>query len=682
MGDICLPLLTPTVWKVSRTAGLVPERALGWIPPRPPDRRSPRNRVRPIVQAYPLLHHGVMDERAEYLDSSENLCRQVHERAARPQAGMRLGRILLEARLIDAPALQRALRVQGVDRSRHLGRILLDQGVLQPAQLDEALAMQSGIPCVRPAAMAIAADAIAPLSAELALRHRVMPLARCGSTLVVAMPNPFDTAALEALRFHTGMEIAPALAPAADIALAQARHYSRIDEEASPRLESDGRESGPAVDDPALQAMQPPVVRLLDTLLREAVLLGASDINIRPEPGRIAIHHRIDGRMREVRALRRTLLPALISRIKIVGGMNIAERRLAQDGGARFRCEERMVDLRMSVVPTVDGESAVIRILDRAAALRSLERLGLRAGDRDRVARIVRAPHGLFLVCGPTGAGKSTTLYAVLNELRGRGLHLLTAEDPVEYRMDGVEQVQIAERIGYTFPEVLRRFLRHDPDVIMIGEIRDAETAAIACRAALTGHFVLSSLHTNDAPGAVLRLIDLGVAPYIVAAVLRGVMAQRLLRLRCAACRQGSATCTVCGGSGYAGRRLVCEVLEVDSALAALIEVGAGAQQLAACAMRAGMGTLADHARDLLAQGLTTVDEVAALVPGAGGESGEGTGGEVGKGTGKAPGRVGLPCEPDAAQAEASVTGGDPCAPTIRRAAATPLRTAPSSVAG
>lgn len=617
-----------------------------------------------------------MNELPEQADR-DALCRWIQERAARPQAGTRLGRILLDAGLIDAAALQRALQVQRADRSRHLGRILIEQGVLEPGRLDEALAVQAGIPRVRPAAMAVSAEAIAPLSAELALRHRVMPLVRCGSMLVVAMSNPFDTAALEALRFHTGMEIAPALAPAADIALAQARHYSRIDEEEPPprRTESEVREPEVDAGDAALQAMQPPVVRLLDTLLREAVLLGASDINIRPEPGRIAIHHRIDGRMREARALRRTLLPALISRVKVVGGMNIAERRLAQDGGARFRCDERMVDLRMSVMPTVDGESAVIRILDRAAALRSLGELGLRSGDRERVGRIVRAPHGLFLVCGPTGAGKSTTLYAVLNELRGRGLHLLTAEDPVEYRMDGVEQVQIAERIGYTFPEVLRRFLRHDPDVIMIGEIRDGETAAIACRAALTGHFVLSSLHTNDAPGAVLRLIDLGVAPYIVAAVLRGVMAQRLLRLRCRACRPGGGSCMVCGGSGYAGRRLVCEVLEVDSALAALIESGAGAQQLTACARRAGMGALVEHARDLLAQGLTTAAEVAALAPGADGD-------EVGGDREMRGNAVSLSEPDDAAQADAPGAGECQSSPTMRRAAATPLRTAPSSVAG
>lgn len=615
-----------------------------------------------------LAQHVRMGSQVE-IDSSEALRRWLENRDRRPQAVLRLGEILLNGGLIDPPALARALEAQRADRSRRLGRILIEQAAIEPWQLELGLATQAGIARVRPDTMDLADEALRALSPEFASRHRVMPLLCHGGGLVVAMPNPFDTAVLDQLRFHTGREIIPALASPGDIALAHSRYYSRAEEAVA--AQDEGEAQG---QDPASEAMARPVVHLFESVVREAVLLGASDINIRPEPARVAIHCRIDGHMRELRALPRSLLSPLVSRVKVVGRMDIAERRLAQEGGARFRCEERVVDLRISVIPTVAGESVVIRILDRSAALRPLRELGLPEAAEDRIRRIVRSPHGLFLVCGPTGAGKSTSLYAVLNELRGRGLHLLTAEDPVEYRMDDIEQVQIAERIGYTFPEVLRRFLRHDPDVIMIGEIRDSETAAIACRAALTGHLVLSSLHTNDAASAVMRLIDQGVERYVVAAVLRGVMAQRLLRLKCDRCPpDGAGRCPACGGSGYRGRRLVCEVLECDSTMARLIEKGAGAETIAAHAVRSGMSTLAEHARDLLRQGLTTPDEVAAVA-----------GGRVPESAGNHPrGQdVRESVQPDDQEEAGRGRAEGEAASTMRSAAATPLRTAPSSVAG
>jgi type IV pilus assembly protein PilB len=603
------------------------------------------------------------------IDSAEALRRWLQERSVRPPAVMRLGQILLQAGLIDAAALERALGAQRIERRQRLGGILVAQAAIEAWQLEEGLAAQAGIARVRPAAMDLDTEALAALSSDFAIRHQVMPLACQGGALVVAMPNPFDTAVLDQLRFRSGREIVPALASPADIALAHSRYYSRA-EEAEAAQASD-EPPGP---DPAAQAMARPIVHLFESIVREAVLTGASDINIRPEPARIAVHCRIDGRLRELRALPRRLLPALVSRVKVIGRMDIAERRLPQEGGARFRCGERMVDLRISVIPAVDGESVVIRILDRSAALRPLCELGLRSADEERIRRILQAPHGLFLICGPTGAGKSTSLYAVLNELRGRGLHLLTAEDPVEYRMEGIEQVQIAERIGFTFAEVLRRFLRHDPDVIMIGEIRDAETAAIACRAALTGHLVLSSLHTNDAASAVMRLVDMGVERYTVAAILRGVMAQRLIRLRCRHCAPGQGGhCTACGGSAYRGRQLVCEVLECDAALARLIESGAGVDAISAHAHGAGMGRVADHARELLRLGLTTIEEVAMV---AGRDAVEAMSPLAGAGPGTSSVSMG---GQDAAGTGETLDGA---ASRMRRAAASPLRTAPSSVAG
>ncbi len=567
------------------------------------------------------------------IDSGEALARWLAERPSRQRTGTRLGQILRSARLIDGATLEWALAVQRRDRQQRLGHILIEHGALAAWQIDQALAVQCGIPRIRPDAVPIVPETLALLPRDIAMRHRVIPVLREGSMLFVAMENPFDTSLIDQLRFHTALTVSPMLAGGEDIALAHARHYSPLDEETGIESPADsiaaaahdtmdgaaGDVGGDAVGD-AAAANRRPIVRLFDAILSEAVLRAASDINIRPEGAHIGVHYRIDGRMRRMRTLRRSLLAALVSRIKIVGRMNIAERRLAQQGGARLRHQDRHVDLRFSVIPTVEGESVVVRVLDRERGLKPLAALGLADADERRVRRLIAALHGLFLVTGPTGAGKSTTLYALLKELGSAGdRHILTVEDPVEYRMDGIEQVQIAESIGYGFAEVLRRFLRHDPDVIMVGEIRDRETAAIACRAALTGHFVLSSLHTNDAAGAVTRLRDMGIEPAVLAATLRGVMAQRLVRLRCARCsgNGNTARCTFCGGSGYAGRRLVCEVLEVSPAIATLIEGGASLQEIGALARDEGMTPLSGHAVALADAGLVSREE--ALMLGGGG---------------------------------------------------------------
>lgn len=553
----------------------------------------------------------------DQIDSGDALARWLRERPSRPRTGAKLGRILREARLIDRARLDEALVIQRGDRQRRLGGILVEHGMLSAWQIDMALAVQCGIPRIHPERVPVASETLALLPRELAMRHQVMPVSRAGSTLFVAMENPFDAGLIDVLRFNTALTIFPMLASGEDIALAHARHYSVLDEEGDSASvaadESPARmetlDASDASDDRAA-ASRRPIVRLVDAILNEAVLRRASDINIRPEGTSIGVHYRIDGHMRRIRTLRRSLLAALVSRIKIIGRMNIAERRLAQQGGACLRHQGRYIDLRFSVMPTVEGESVVVRVLDRERGLRPLSALDL-PGDDERIIRsLLAVPHGLFLVTGPTGAGKSTTLYALLTELHAAGeRHILTVEDPVEYRMEGIEQVQIAESIGYGFAEVLRRFLRHDPDVIMVGEIRDRETAAIACRAALTGHFVLSSLHTNDAAAAVTRLIDMGVDPAVLAATLRGVMAQRLLRLRCTRCDGGDIACASCGGSGHAGRRLVCEVLEVSPAIAALIERGASLQEIGALARDQGMTPLSGHAAALADAGLVAPGE-------------------------------------------------------------------------
>ncbi len=584
---------------------------------------DPRRR-RPMIA---LMDDARASERPRVRDAGD--LRRELTQPARAPLERRLGEILLEARLIDAAQLERALARQRGDRSRHLGRILVDSGVLEPGQVHAALARKFGFACLSIDGLDIEPGVFARIPEDLAIRHRVLPLAEIDGALVVAMERPFDTTITEDLRFHGIAPVLPVYAPAAEIALAHARFHAGLDEAAEIARTSppdSARETRAAYDEEA-GARRKPIVRLVHALLVQGVLHGASDINIRPARERIIVWYRIDGVMRQVRALHRSLLPALVSRIKILGDMNIAERRLPQEGRARLDHEGRSIDLRISVIPTVAGESVVVRILDRAAGLKPLAKLGLPPAALATLSALITRPHGLFLVTGPTGSGKSTTLYAALNEIRGSGAHVLTVEDPVEYDIEGVEQVLINERIGLGFAEVLRRFLRHDPDVIMVGEIRDPETAAIACQAALTGHFVLSTLHTNDAPGAIARLIDMGVEPCLLASTLLGVVAQRLVRRVCAHCAECDPAvpatadampmrgrgCAACGHSGYRGRAMVCEVLEVTPTLSALIGRNAATGEIAREAAVSGMTTLHAHALELARAGITTFEEAASL---------------------------------------------------------------------
>lgn len=579
--------------------------------------------------------------------STEELRRVLAER--KPPLDRPLGKILLEAKLIDPVQLEQALARQGQERNKHLGRILVDNGMLTRRQVNEALAGKLGIPFVGLEYLPLDAQALARLPAEFAVQHNVIPLAEIGEKLVVALENPLDTQTLELIRFNTGAAVVPVMASARDISLAHSKYYSLADEdEALEVIRLDPAQDDEPVEATAgpaeREATQKPIVRLLSAIILQGIFRRASDINIRPDRERVGVYYRIDGRLQFSRSLHKSLLPALVSRVKIIGHMNIAERRLPQEGNTRLSRGGHDIDLRISVVPTVNGESVVIRILDKEVGLKPFAQLGLPPREAAQVERMLQRPHGLLLVTGPTGSGKSTTLYALLNEIRSTGAHILSVEDPVEYSMDGVEQVQIAEKIGLGFAEVLRRFLRHDPDVIMVGEIRDGETAAIACQAALTGHLVMSTLHTNSAHDTVTRLIDMGVEPYILASVLLGVVSQRLIRLNCPHCAKPQETgtlplhpaaedpadgatflrgsgCAACNFTGYAGRRVVCEVLPVTSELATLIGANAPAAAIAQTARQFGMTSLLDHALQLARGGRTSLEE-ALLV--AGGSLGDG----------------------------------------------------------
>ncbi len=571
-----------------------------------------------------------------------------------------LGQILCRECGLAEGDLQRALARQRRDRRRHLGRILVDMGVVSTEQVQAALALKFGIPRIRLAGLEIPAAILERVPAALARQHHLLPLGECGGRLILAMADPLDEAAVQTVRFCTGRQPLLVQAAARDILLAHHKYYSRVDEvralqdrcgreapgESSPQAAAGspiglsasdlpqngrGRRRPPARTAPE---MQRPLVRLLDAILQQGVLRRASDVHFRPGRQCLEVWYRIDGKLQFCRALDKALQAPLLSRLKVLGGMDIAERRLPQDGGARLRLAGRRIDLRLSVLPTAHGESAVVRILDRRQGLKSLSELGLTQHQLGRLQAALGPGQGLFLVSGPTGAGKTTTLYALLAEMRSGRPHIVSVEDPVEYHLEGVEQIQTLDKKGLDFATALRHILRHDPDVIMVGEIRDAETATIACRAALTGHLVLSTLHTRDAAEAVIRLRDLGVPSHVLAAVLRGVMAQRLVRLNCPHCRerdpfqeslrpllqawgisrdrpfQRGAGCVHCHHSGYQGRTVVAEVLQFDGALVDLVSAGAGADALRRRARAAGMAGLSTHALSLALRGRTSLQEL------------------------------------------------------------------------
>ena len=470
-----------------------------------------------------------------------------------------------------------------------------------------------------PAAPAIAAAdfsrvdprAIALLGERWARKHRVLPLSFDGGALVVATNDPMDLDAERAVSFATGYKVRWAAATPNDLAHHLERWYPDAAARralASPPTEVQhlafGAESAADRSSDSGQS----VIRLVDQLLAEGIAAGVSDIHLEPEERGLAVRHRIDGVLRQVRTLPRAIAPSLVSRIKILSGLDIADRLRPQDGRARVAVSGAVVDLRVSTLPASHGEKVVVRVLDGSAGLRTLDAVGFADRELRRIRSLLEQREGLILVTGPTGSGKTTTLYAALREVHARGVNIVTVEDPIEYRLPGIVQVQVHDRAGLTFSAALRSIMRQDPDVILVGEIRDRETAEIAIQASLTGHLVLSTLHTNDAASAVTRLIDIGVASYQIATALKGIIAQRLLRRRCVEC---SATgCPACGGAGYRGRMAVAEILVSTPEIERRVAAGAPTECIVEAARLAGCTSLWDAGNELVRAGLTTLDEL------------------------------------------------------------------------
>src|SRR5213593_2182305 len=479
---------------------------------------------------------------------------------------------------------------------------------------------------------------------QLARRYQILPLRVTDSFLEIATANPFDLDAEKALAFATAREIRMQL-------LAPSKISEKLDEvyrpekaldkmfqqmEGSPELVQLVEEAGP--DEIAVseeQASQRPIVRLVDLIISEAILARSSDIHIEPEEGGVAVRYRIDGVLRQQMKIPRQAGLPLISRIKIMSSLDIADRLRPQDGRARVAVNGQPIDLRVSTLPAQLGEKVVIRILDSRATVKSLDTLGLNPGEAEAIKRLLENHEGILLVTGPTGSGKTTTLYSAINQIKSEGVNIVTVEDPVEYRMQGIVQVQVQEKAGLTFAAALRSILRQDPNVVLVGEIRDRETAQIAVQASLTGHLVLSTLHTNDAANAVTRLVDIGVEAYKIAAALRGVIAQRLMRKLCPTCKQvwmeapaerlkkwlpketplyRAAGCPDCAMTGYRGRFSILEVLTVTPEVERRIGAGETADHIAEAGRRSGMKSLWESGLAHVLRGESTIDELTRVV--------------------------------------------------------------------
>lgn len=553
-----------------------------------------------------------------------------------PLPTQHLGELLLAQNIITEDQLHDALSIQRQHPGKRIGAILVEQDAATPDEISGTLAFKLGLPFVKLDSFDIDSTALAYFPKDLAARLHLIPLFINKDQLVVAMSDPTNSEASRMVEFITQHRVEVAVAVREDVDAAIDKHYRRREDDEVIEQFGEIDEVGEEIEEGLIKeaerlSKEKSIVRLVQNMIIEAVHSKASDIHIRPGENIVDIILRIDGTLITIRNITKSVHAAVVSRIKIIGRMDISERRVPQDGRASINLHGNKVDLRISVMPTINGESVVIRILDTSAGLRSIDQLGFGPRDHQLFKDMISRSYGILLVTGPTGSGKSTTLYAALEHIRKTNVNIITAEDPVEYHINGIEQMQVNHKIDYSFARILRNILRHDPDVIMVGEIRDQETAKIAIESALTGHLVLSTLHTNSAAVTITRLLEMGVEPYLINDTLLGVLAQRLVRVNCPDCIEAEKVdpsvyealgipgqepffrgrgCDNCNHTGYKGRMAVYELLQINQEIRTHVSRGVSADVIHAQAVAGGMTPLTHNALNAARAKKTSLAEV------------------------------------------------------------------------
>ncbi len=555
----------------------------------------------------------------------------------------KLGELLIESGLLTIDKLKDALEAQK-NTGKRLGEALIDMKIISEEEMAFSLAMQLKIPFIDLIDYSIKNDVIDCIPEEVCQKFVCIPLSMKNNILDVAMADPLDLHIMKDLQFITGYNIQPAISTRSQIMDKLQRYYHperTIKDVADEFVEDAGLmeflpdEEKKIEEEADFESFKDsPFIKMVDLIIRNAIKSGSSDVHIEAQENHVRVRNRIDGVLKDSIKLPKWTQPIIISRIKVLAGLNIAERRLPQDGRIKVKARNVAVDLRVSTLPTYYGEKAVIRILNKEEAFLSLDQIGLSQKNLTILTNFIRRPQGMVLITGPTGSGKTSTLYACMREMKSEEVNIISVEDPVEYELYGVNQVQINEKVGLSFPFILRSILRQDPNVIMIGEIRDEETAEIAVQSSMTGHLVLSTLHTNDAPAAVTRLIDIGIPPYLIASSLVGIVAQRLVRTICPDCKEEyvpnqdslarlnldqndlpfkfyrGAGCPNCNNTGFKGRTIIEEIMIVGPKIRELIQSTATADTLREAAMAMGMTTLGISGMKKIEKGVTTIEEV------------------------------------------------------------------------
>jgi type IV pilus assembly protein PilB len=558
-----------------------------------------------------------------------------------------LGEMLVKAGKITDEQLAQALELQKKGDEK-LGQVLVQMGAISDEdELSEFIGRQLNIGALRLSDIELNPEVVKVIPLDIARKFNVIAITKLGKTLIVAISDPNNIYVLDAIKFITGYNVQPVISPEKAIQKAIDTYYKDTGgiDEILKGLKKEGdlevieqSEEAPTEQDLRSQVQDKPLVKLVDSIIGDAIRRGCSDIHIESYEKKIRVRYRLDGSLQEMSPLPFKYRAAIVSRVKIMADLDISERRLPQDGRIKVKFGDRAVDLRVSVLPTIFGEKVVMRILDPGSVNVDLTRLGFSENSLKEFSEVIHLPYGMILVTGPTGSGKTTTLYSALKQINTPDINIMTAEDPVEFNFEGINQVQVKSEIGLTFASALRSFLRQDPDVIMVGEIRDGETAEIAVRAALTGHLVFSTLHTNDAPSSIDRLVDMGVPNYLVASCVKLVMAQRMVRKICPNCKTEAKVtpetllmlgltekeikevkiyegrgCAECNNTGFSGRTGIFEVMPISPEIERMITSRASSTEIKKQAIEMGMLTLRSAALEKLKNGVTTADEVLAV---------------------------------------------------------------------